>query len=236
MSKIIFDGKKVGMFVSAVVAAAGSSSRMGEDKLFMLLDGVPVLARSIAALEKCEYIDEIIVVTRADLITRVNALVKQYDFTKVSCVCEGGETRAQSVRKAVENCSDKAGLFVIHDGARPFVKEETVKRTVEAAFKFGAAACAVRVKDTIKLVDKDGFVTDTPDRNTLRAVQTPQVFRNYIYKDALEKADDSVTDDCMTVEAAGYKVKLVEGDYTNIKLTTPDDILSAQAILKGRGE
>ena len=236
MSILSVKGKEKKLFVSAVVAAAGSSSRFGEDKQFLLLDGVPALARSIEALQKSDCIDEIIVCTRGENLNRVTALVKQYNFTKVTSVCEGGSTRARSVKKAVECCNDKTDIIAIHDGARPFVNADTIRRTVEAAAEFGAAACAVELKDTVKVVDENGIVISTPERKTLRAVQTPQAFDFELYKNALKNASDSVTDDCMTVEAAGHKVKLVAGDYTNIKITTPDDLVSAQAILKGRAE
>ncbi len=236
MSKLIIEKKEEEIFVSAVVAAAGSSVRMGTDKQFLLLDGMPALARSIDALEKSECIDEIIVCTKKENLTRVTSLVKQYNFTKVSCVCEGGDTRVQSVKNAVKNCSEKADIIAIHDGARPFVTAEAIRNTVEAAVRFGAAACGVKVKDTIKQTDENGIVVNTPPRGNMWAVQTPQVFSFEIYKNALENAPEGVTDDCMIVEAAGQKVKLVEGEYTNIKITTPDDILTAQAILKGRGE
>ena len=235
MSILNVNGTEKELFVSAVIAAAGSSQRMGTDKQFLLLDGMPVLARSIDILQKSDCIDEIIVCTKADNLPRVNSLVKQYDFTKVACVCEGGDTRVKSVRNAITHCSEKTEILAIHDGARPFVSEETVRKTVEAAAENGAAACAVKVKDTIKQTDENCFVTATPKRSSLWAVQTPQVFSFEIYKKALENAPEGVTDDCMIVEAAGQRVKLTEGEYTNIKITTPDDILTAQAILKGRG-
>jgi 2-C-methyl-D-erythritol 4-phosphate cytidylyltransferase len=233
MSKITVNSKEKELFVSAVVAAAGSSSRFGEDKQFLLLDGVPTLARSIEKLQNSDCIDEIIVCTKKENLNRVNALVKQYNFTKVICVCEGGNTRAKSVKNAVAHCSDKTDIVAIHDGARPFVSFDTIRRTVEAAAESGAAACAVSVKDTVKVVDENGIVISTPKRDTLRAVQTPQAFNFEIYKNALENAPEGVTDDCMIVESAGQKVNLVEGEYTNIKITTPEDIMSAQAILKG---
>jgi 2-C-methyl-D-erythritol 4-phosphate cytidylyltransferase len=236
MSKITVNGKEKELFVTAVVAAAGSSSRFGEDKQFFLLDGVPALARSIDALQKSDCIDEIIVSTKADNLIRVNSLVKQYAFTKVVAVCEGGKTRAQSVSNAVNMCNSKTDIIAIHDGARPFVSTETIRRTVETAAETGAAACAVELKDTVKIVDENETVVSTPERRTLRAVQTPQAFSFEIYKNALKNAPDGVTDDCMSVEAAGYKVKLVKGEYSNIKITTPDDILLAQAILKGRSD
>ena len=234
MSRLNVNGKQKELFVSAVVAAAGSSSRFGEDKQFLLLDGMPALARSIDALQKSDCIDEIIVCTKPENLNRVSSLVKQYDFTKVTCVCEGGKTRAESVKNAVSHCSDNTDIIAIHDGARPFVSSDTIKRTVEAAAEFGAAACAVKVKDTVKTVDENETVTSTPERKNLRAVQTPQAFDFNTYKNALKNAPEDVTDDCMTVEAAGQKVKLVEGEYSNIKITTPDDIITAQAILKGR--
>jgi len=237
MSSFVFDGKEKDYFVCAIVAAAGNSTRMqGTDKQFLSLDGVPVLAKSISVLEKSDCIDEIIVCVRRDVVDDVKKLVKDFNFTKVVCVCEGGSTRVESVKNAIKNCSEKTDILAIHDGARPFVTEETVRKTVEAACEFGAAACAVKVKDTIKQTNENSVVTSTPPRGSLWAVQTPQVFSFKKYKNALGSAPDGVTDDCMIVEAAGQRVKLVEGEYTNIKITTPDDIIVARAIAKGRGE
>jgi 2-C-methyl-D-erythritol 4-phosphate cytidylyltransferase len=235
MSILKINGTEKEVYVSAIVAAAGSSQRMGTDKQFLLLDGMPVLARSIDALQKSDCIDEIVVCTRADNLNRVSSLVKQYNFTKVVAVCEGGDTRVKSVKNAIKYCSEKTEILAIHDGARPFVTVQTVRKTVEAAALSGASACAVKVKDTIKQTDENGVVISTPKRSSLWAVQTPQVFSFEVYKNALSNAPEGVTDDCMIVEAAGQSVKLTEGEYTNIKITTPDDVLTAQAILKGRG-
>ena len=228
------NGKK-NIFVSAIIAAAGSSSRMGGgDKLMLDLCGKTVLERSIEAYEKSDVIDEIVISARAGAVEEINGLVKAKNFTKVRAVCEGGATRQESVQNAVAYCSEKTDFVAIHDGARPLVTGDIIERTVKKAVECGAASCAVRVKDTIKVADGDGVILSAPDRSALRAVQTPQVFDFKIYVGALKNASPDVTDDCMIVEAAGQKVALCEGDYENIKITTPDDVIFANAILKAR--
>ena len=157
------------------------------------------------------------------------------DYDKVTFVI-GGATRQESVKNAVETI-DEAGLIIIHDGARPFIKQDDIRNTIEAARKYGAAAVGVPVKDTIKVIDEDSFVTDTPERATLFAVQTPQIFDFELYKAAMEKAKQSgqdYTDDCQLIEAAGGRVKMVTGEYSNIKITTPDDIAVAENIILQR--
>lgn len=222
-------------FVSAVIVAAGSSLRMGGvNKQMMLLNGVPVLIRSVLAFESLPIISEIIISARESDIPDIYALLKEYRINKVKTVVKGGETRQESVRNAVAVCSQFSDFIAIHDGARPLVSEDTIEQTVIAAMQFGAAACAVRVKDTIKVFGTDGFIKSTPDRESLWAVHTPQAFSSVIYKQALSsvESDAAFTDDCQMVESIGGKVKIVEDSYNNIKITTPDDLILAQAILE----
>ena len=220
---------------AAVVPAAGSSRRMsGEDKIFMSLSGVPVLYRTVAVLAQCEYIEEIVVAVRDDSVQRAAELLK--DIDKVTFIIAGGDERLDSVAAAVGSVSKKAKYIIVHDGARPLVTTEIIDDAVKAAKTYGASACAVPVKDTIKIADR-GVVKNTPDRSTLFAVQTPQVFDADLLRCALKNAQDkdlTVTDDCMAVEALGGTVLLSKGSYENIKITTPSDIPAAEAILKGR--
>lgn len=218
---------------SAVVAAAGSSTRMGSDKLLLPLDEQPVLARTLRALDRCPYLTEIVVVTRSDLIVPVGQLCKDYAFSKVTSVIVGGKTRTQSVLAGVRELDPKAELAVIHDGARPLLSQEALERVILRARECGAAALAVPVKDTIKRA-KDGLVSATLDRSELFAVQTPQVFEPSLLKAALIKALEDgveVTDDCAAVERLGVGVTLTQGEYRNLKLTTPEDIAVAEALL-----
>lgn len=225
------------LWCTAVVVAAGSSTRMGGiDKIMLPLREEPVILHTLRALECCACIQEIIVVTREELIVPVSRLCAEHSLGKVRKVVRGGETRAHSVYQGVSEASDKARLIAIHDGARPLVTGNVVEKVVSAAAKCGAAAPAVPVKDTIKRAVK-GVVQETPDRAQLFAVQTPQVFEADLIRAALFQAIQdgaSITDDCSAVERLGAKVTLTEGSEENIKITTPSDVLLAEAILTGR--
>ena len=219
----------------AIILGAGNGTRMKSEKSKLLLEigSKTVIERSVEAFLSVSDIDEIIVVSRAQDIDIYSELLTD---ERISFVI-GGATRQQSVKNAVETVDD-AHLIVIHDGARPLIKCEDIEKTIRAAEEFSAAAVGVYVKDTIKIVDKQGFVESTPDRSTLFAVQTPQIFDFDLYKSAMQKADEQgldFTDDCQLVELCGGKVKMVEGSYSNIKITTPDDIALAENLLKNEG-
>jgi len=223
---------------AALVAAAGSSSRMGGvNKLLQPLDGIPVLVRTLTALQQAGTIDEIIVATREEDLVEISQLCKTYGITKCSKVVRGGETRVHSVMLAAMEADPKTKLLAVQDGARPLVTTEVIDRVVLAAVRCGAAAPAIPVKDTIKTVRQDNSVEETLDRSVLRAIQTPQVFDATILKAALQDAIDKeapITDDCSAVERIGKTVFLVEGDEENIKITTPIDLILAEAILRSR--
>ena len=217
----------------AVIVAAGSASRMGGiDKVMAPLGGTPMVARTAAAFQNCDAIAEIVIVTRPDLIRPISALCAGMD--KVRAVVAGGSSRQESVWLGLNALSEGIQLAAIHDGARPLVSNLVIDRTVRAANSYGAAAPAVPVKDTIKVV-KGGLVEKTPDRATLQAVQTPQVFDFDLLRGALKKAEEekaAVTDDCSAVERLGMKVKIVEGDERNLKVTTPVDLKIAEMLLE----
>lgn len=219
--------------VSAVIVAAGTASRMrGIDKTVAPIGGVPMILRTVRALAASERITEILVVTREDLIAPITELCKGEEKFKKAVL--GGASRAESVMQGLLAASGE--LVAIHDGARPFVTSEVIDRTVEAAEHIGAAAPAIAVRDTIK-VAKNGEICATPDRSTLFAVQTPQVFDLETIKSALQTAMTQsipLTDDCSAAEAAGLRVVLTEGSDENIKITTPMDLIFAEAILKRR--
>lgn len=224
---------------TAIILGAGSGSRMKSDKNKMLMTilGKTVIERSVEAFLAIKEVDEIIVTAREQELDDYIALFEKED--RVSFVI-GGDTRQQSVKNAVEMI-EEADLVLIHDGARPLIREQEIRLTMEAAKKYKAAAVGVPVKDTIKVVDSKRFVRKTPDRSKLFAVQTPQIFDFAIYQEAMrrvEKSGADYTDDCQLIEAAGGKVKMVTGDYSNIKITTPDDIALAEMILlkQMRGE
>ena len=223
---------------AALVAAAGSSSRMGgQDKLMEPLDGIPVLARTLMALQAAETVDEIIVATREEALMPISDLCRRYGITKCTKVVRGGESRVHSVYLAALEASPETKLLAVQDGARPLVSPALIDRVIAAAERCGAAAPAIPVKDTVKVAGKDGAVSHTPERSTLRAVQTPQVFEADLLKAALQSALDegaAVTDDCSAVERLGKVVFLVEGEEENLKITTPIDLLLAEAILAAK--
>lgn len=217
----------------AVIVAAGSASRMGGiDKVMAPLQGEPMILRTVRQFQNCDAISEIVVVTRQDLILPITGLCK--DFSKVKAVVAGGKSRQESVSLGLNVLSGTMKLAAIHDGARPLITWQVIDRTVRAANSYGAAAPAVPVKDTIKVV-QGGIVKNTPDRSTLQAVQTPQVFDFDLLRGALKKAETdgaAVTDDCSAVELMGMSVKIVEGDERNIKVTTPMDLKIAEMLLE----
>lgn len=225
-------------FCTALVAAAGGSSRMGEgaNKLLEPLDGVPVLARTLLALQQSRRVDAIVVAAREEDIVPFSQLCRTYGISKCAKVIRGGESRTHSVLLAALESDEKTELLAVQDGARPLTTPELIDRVVEQAAKCNAAAPAIPVKDTVKIV-RDGQVAETLDRSALAAVQTPQVFQASLLKAALQSALEAgaeTTDDCAAVERLGKTVYLVNGDEENLKITTPLDLLLAQAILDAR--
>ncbi len=236
MLKITENENKV---VSAVIVSAGNSTRMGGiNKQFLEIDGVPVIAHSISAFQKSEYVDEIVIVTRESDIEEIQNLVNKYNFTKVTAIVCGGETRQLSVFNGVIKTSDNSAIVAIHDGARPLVSDKVITETIKMASEYGAAATGVKVKDTVKVVDCNDNIIETPDRTYMRFIQTPQVFKKSLYLDAVKTVENSkdFTDDCKLLEAYGKTVKFVDGDYENIKITTPEDIELAENYLKRKGK
>lgn len=226
-------------FVSAVIVSAGSSSRMGGiNKQFLNICNMPVLAWSIQAFSQSIFVDEIVVVTREKDIAEVEKLIADYSLKKVKAVVVGGETRQLSVLNGVAITNEKAEYIAIHDGARPLVSERVILDTLNCAIEYGAATTGVKVVDTIKCVDENEDIVSTPNRAVLRAVQTPQIFKKELYLDAIRHVENSkdFTDDCKLIEAYGKSVKIVDGDYENIKITTPNDIVVAECYLLRRGE
>lgn len=222
--------------VSVIIVAAGRGARMGGvNKPFIGIGGVPVLARAVTAFEESAYVREIVIVTSEDCLDKVTALAGNYGFHKISCVVTGGSTRQVSAKNGLDAVSGRCGFVAIHDGARPFIRTNEIDAVIRAAFSFGASAAAARVKDTIKVADEHGFIESTPERRRLWAVQTPQIFTARAYRRALDAAfaaGRDYTDDCQLLESLGIKVKLVECGYTNIKITTKDDIVMGEKILE----
>ena len=224
-------------YCSALIAAAGSSQRMeGENKLLLPLGGKPVIARTLLAIDAAESINEIIIASREEDMLRFAEICKTYDIKKPVKVIIGGKTRTESVMRAAAEANPDADLLAVHDGARPFATPELINNVVEAARVNSAAAPAIPVKDTVK-VAFNSMVRETPDRSTLFAIQTPQVFDAQLLRAALKSAFDAdvkLTDDCSAVERLGKQIYLTDGSEQNIKITTPLDMSIAEAILSRR--
>ena len=231
--------------VSAIVLAGGSGSRMKSDKAkqYMDLEGIPVVAHALKVFETSLSVDEIVLVIRKeDLEYARKELVERYALSKVNTIVFGGKERFDSVWQGILSTTggaENAGpsdILMIHDGARPFVTEEMIRASVEAAGKYGACTVAVPVKDTIKVVNEEGFGIETPDRSTLYQVQTPQTFRKQLIIEAhrrfRKEPRAGITEDTMLVEEyMQQRIYMVPGDYRNIKITTPEDMVMAKALL-----
>lgn len=222
-------------YTTAIIVAAGDSTRMGYklSKQLIPLCGRPAIEYTLRAFQNCDMIDEIDIVTRPQDINDVAQIA--FQFKKVMGIISGGADRAESVRKGIRNTSKRTTHYVIHDGARVMITPDEICRVLNVAFETGAATLGTPVIDTIKVAGENGDILSTPDRSTLWAVQTPQVFERDLYLRAIDYAVDhdlSVTDDCSLVEALGVPVRIVRGEYTNIKLTTPSDVVIAEALLK----
>jgi len=223
--------------VAAVIAAAGRSARMGQGtpKVLLSLHQVPVIVRSILPFHHASVVEDIVVVATEASIERVRELVAKYGLGKVSAVVAGGLKRQQSVALGLQALG-RCDVVLVHDGARPLVTAEIIERVVEAAVEHGAAVPAVPVRDTIKRVD-GGRVLETLNRDELRAVQTPQGFRYDLLVQAHERAREEGfygTDDATLVERLGHPVAVVPGSPENLKITTPEDLLLAEALLQWR--
>ena len=222
------------MYNIAVILGAGNGTRMGIDKSKLLLDlcGKTVIERSVEAFLNLAVIDEIIVVCRECDVEEFSRLLPDEEVSFVV----GGATRQESVRNAVETI-DECDYIIINDGARPLVSQNTILKTLDESQISQAAATGVYVKDTIKVIDKDLNIVDTPERSSLISIQTPQIFDFSVYKKALEKATEQkkdFTDDCRLVENLGLQVKTVIGEYENLKITTKSDIILAEALIMAR--
>lgn len=214
--------------VSAILAAGGSSSRMGENKLTLKIGGRSVFERSLALLQRNELVDEIVVVAAPDFVGEATALAKSGGADKVRAVVAGGANRFLSVQNGVSACSPDAGYYCIHDAARPFASDALVSAVIEAALKHGAAAPCLPLIDTVKQC-ASGYIETTLDRDALCGVATPQVFESALYRRAAANKTDAF-DDCQLIEEAGGKVFMVPGERDNIKITTPEDVARAREI------
>lgn len=227
-------------FCSAVVVAGGKGTRMESsiNKVFMDIAGKQAIVRVLETFEENEFINEIILVaSQRDIDYCKKQFANKAEYQKIKEIVVGGKRRQDSVSNGLKMVSDQAEMILVHDGARPLVTHDIIDRSIEGALRYGAVTTAVPVKDTIKVADKDGFICETPERKKLWSVQTPQVFRKELLIQAYKNAEDSdieATDDAMLAERLGHKIKLIEGSYENIKITTPEDIAIAEAIIRYR--
>lgn len=222
------------MNTSVIIVCAGNSTRMGGvNKILLPLGDRLVIGVTMQAFQKCESISEIVIVAREADIPAIKAEAEAAGITKLSACVTGGATRQESVINGVKQISKESQLVAIHDGARPLVKPKRIEMAIKDASVFGGATLGVPVKDTIKTVN-DGLITDTPPRKYLYITQTPQIFKRHLYFEGIDFALEhglDFTDDCQLVEAIGGKVAMTAGDYTNIKITTPEDIKLAEVLL-----
>ncbi|MBQ9937070.1 MAG: 2-C-methyl-D-erythritol 4-phosphate cytidylyltransferase [Oscillospiraceae bacterium] len=226
------------MGASIILAAAGSSSRMGGiNKIMYKLNSKEAITYPLLAADKAACVDEIIIVTSEDIINDIKALIEKLKLSKMVKITLGNTTRQGSVMNALKEVDDKCDVVMIHDAARVLITSKLIDKIYNETLKKGACALCMPAKDTIKVVNEQNEIVSTPDRKTLYIAQTPQSFDLKLYKDAVKKAvaeNKDYTDDCQLVEAFGKSVYVVEGSYENFKLTTKEDLILAEAILKER--
>lgn len=224
---------------TAIVLAAGQGKRMNSkvQKQFLGLGGKPLLYYSLKCFQDSGMIRDIILVTGAESVPFCKEeIVEKYGLTKVTKVIPGGKERYDSVYEGLLSC-ENSDFVLIHDGARPFITEEIIRRGIQGVEKTGACVIGMPSKDTVKIADTQGYVAETPDRSTVWTIQTPQIFEYRLIREAHEKIRcrdmSAITDDAMVVEQeTGVKIALVEGSYKNIKITTPEDLDIAEIFLK----
>jgi 2-C-methyl-D-erythritol 4-phosphate cytidylyltransferase len=222
---------------TAIIVAAGSSRRMGFDKLFAPLAGKPVVAHSISAFEQCEEIQDIIVVTKRDKIAALKKLCAAEHFAKVSKIITGGAERHISVWRGLRAVSASSELIAIHDGARPLTTPEVIRDCLEIARETGAACCASPIPDTVKRASTEQVVTESVERSGLWAMQTPQVFSSALILQAyaaIIATNEPVTDEVSAVQRLGKKIALLRNDDWNFKITLPNDLEMAEHVLATR--
>lgn len=227
--------------VSAIIVAAGKGNRMGSQisKQFLLLEGKEILAHTVGQFEQFSRINEIVLVSGKNEIEDVRTMVKSYGWQKVAAVVAGGKERQDSVKCGLHALSYQSEIVLIHDGVRPFVTEEMIESSIDAAQKYDGCVLGVQVKDTLKICDQNGFVLETPQRSSLWQIQTPQTFRREFIEKAYAKAEQGGfvgTDDASVAEFAGMKIKVIQGSYQNIKITTKEDLLIGACFLKEEKE
>lgn len=230
-------------FTSAIIVAAGKGTRMqdesGKTKQHLEICGIPVIVRTLTAFEKCDMIDEIIIVARKEEMSEYDRYKREYGLTKITAVVNGGDTRQESVLRGFEAINDKSEFVAIHDGARCLIRGVDIEAVLRAAYQYGAATAASRATDTVKRADRNSFITETIERENLWLASTPQIFKTEVYRAAAYVAKEdgfTTTDDNALAERVGFSVKLVDVGSENIKITTKSDIPVAEAIINRRAK
>lgn len=225
-------------YVSAIIAAAGMSNRMGSkiNKQFIAIDNKPILVHTLEKFEECKYVDEIILVSKEEEVDYCRKeIVRKFGFNKVAKIIRGGKERQDSVYNGLLALNENTDIVLTHDGARPFVKVDHIIAGIKGVIDYGACVIGVPVKDTMKVINQENIVHHTPKRSLLWAAQTPQCFWAHLIKQGYEYAMNEgiiATDDSSLVEKMGYDIKMIMGSYDNIKITTPEDILIAETLSK----
>jgi 2-C-methyl-D-erythritol 4-phosphate cytidylyltransferase len=223
--------------VSAIIVAAGSSQRMGFDKLWSILGDKPVVAHSIEQFERCDSVDQVLLVVRAERRAEYRQLVDNFGFSKVIQLVDGGSERHLSVWNGISQLAEACEIVAVHDAARPLVSVESISRSIALAREFGAVSLAAPVVETLKRADSEQRVTESVDRSGLWAMQTPQVFRSVWLLEAYKRIVDSgrsVTDEVSALQQAGYPVRLLQNSDWNIKITFPRDLEIAEKVISLR--
>ena len=225
-------------FFSAIILSAGKSQRMGYNKMLLKMGSKTVFERTVEAFENCNVIDEIIIAAPSDSVEEYREIVKNNGYTKVVWIVQGGATRQESVKNALDKISVECDYISVHDGARPLIKGESIELVARSAIDFGGAVASVLSVDTLKSINEQGMITGTVDREATVQVRTPQMFKKEILLAAHEKAlEDGFegTDECMLVERCNFPIKTVITGRDNVKLTYPEDVLYMTEVLRSRG-
>lgn len=224
--------------LTAIILSAGMSQRMGYNKMLLKIGSKTVFERTVEAFEDSDVVDEIIIAAPKESIEEYSEIVRKNGYTKVVWIVPGGDTRQGSVRNALEKIPEECGYIAVHDGARPLIKEESIRLVAEAAVEFGGAVASVLSVDTLKSINEQGMIMGTIDREATVQVRTPQIFKKEILLRAHEAAyEDGFegTDECMLVERCGFPIKTVITGRDNVKLTYPEDVLYMTEVLRARG-
>ena len=233
----LFNRKDEDEYCSAIILGAGQGTRMNSNirKQFIEVLGKPVIAYALEAFQQCDYVDEIILVVSKEDIVYANDIVKAFELDKVKKIVSGGKRRQDSVLCGLKEVAQQADIIAVHDGARPLIRVSDIKNVIDDALVFDAATLGVKAKDTMKMVDENDTVLSTLNREFLYSIQTPQVFRKEVLLQGYENAMENeleFTDDSSLVEATGVSVKVTEGSYDNIKITTPEDLIYMEAMVE----